>query len=189
MNMTVKLLVFGGMIILASVLFVVVLLPWWTVSEKPSEIFRPRSALEDKGRALYIANGCTYCHTQFVRSIDWDIGAERIARTGDYIAEQPHLLGSERTGPDLSQEGGEHPDDWHTAHYLDPRSVRPESIMPSFAFLGSERYQGPGRLCAVPRLQGCGYQGEQAAGMESKGDRRIRERSRKECGVAPLHGA
>ena len=49
MNMTVKLLVFGGMIILASILFVVVLLPWWTVSEKPSEIFRSRSALEDRG--------------------------------------------------------------------------------------------------------------------------------------------
>ncbi len=138
MNVTVRLLLFGGMIILASILLVAVVIPWWTISEKPSDIFRPRSALETKGRQIYIANGCTYCHTQFVRSIDWDLGAERIAKSGDYIAEQPHLLGSERTGPDLSQEGGEHPDDWHLAHYTNPRFVRPESIMPAFAFLGRE---------------------------------------------------
>src|SRR5208282_3295868 len=113
-------------------------------TEKPSESFRPRTSLEERGRQLYIANGCTFCHSQFVRYIDWGHGAERIARSGDYVAEQPHLLGSERTGPDLSQEGGEHPDDWHTAHYLNPRSVRPESIMPSFAFLGTENIKALG---------------------------------------------
>lgn len=139
MNMTPRLLLFGGIIIFSVILLIVVVLPWSTISEKPSDIFRPRSALEAKGREIYVANGCTYCHTQFVRNIDWDLGAERIARSGDYVAEQPHLLGSERTGPDLSQEGGEHPDDWHLAHYIDPRSVRPESIMPSFAYLGPEK--------------------------------------------------
>jgi cytochrome c oxidase cbb3-type subunit II len=139
MNVTLRLLLFGGMIILASIVTIVVILPWSTISEKPSDIFRPRTSLETKGRDIYVANGCTYCHTQFVRNIDWGLGAERIARSGDYVAEQPHLLGSERTGPDLSQEGGEHPDDWHLAHYNNPRSVRPESIMPSFAYLGSEQ--------------------------------------------------
>ena len=138
MKVTLKLLLFGGMIIFASVLFISVILPWVTISEKPSDIFRVRTALEEKGRKLYIANGCTYCHTQFVRNIDWGLGAERIARSGDYVAEQPHLLGSERTGPDLSQEGGEHPDDWHLAHYMNPRLVRPESIMPAFEYLGRE---------------------------------------------------
>ena len=81
-------------------------------------------------------NGCTYCHTQFIRSIDWDIGATRIAQSGDYVSDSPHLLGTERTGPDLSQEGGEHPDDWHLAHFMNPRFTRPESIMPSWEFLG-----------------------------------------------------
>jgi cytochrome c oxidase cbb3-type subunit II len=138
MKVTLRLLIYGGLIIFASVLFVSVILPWATISEKPSGIHRFRTALEEKGRSVYIANGCTYCHTQFVRSIDWGLGAERIARSGDYVAEQPHLLGSERTGPDLSQEGGEHPDDWHFAHYTNPRFVRPESIMPSFAYLGTE---------------------------------------------------
>jgi len=138
MKVTLKLLLYGGLAIFASVLFVSVILPWLTISEKPSEIFRARTALETKGRKLYVANGCTYCHTQFIRNIDWDIGATRVARSGDYVAEQPHLLGSERTGPDLSQEGGEHPDDWHLAHYTNPRFVRPESIMPSFEYLGRE---------------------------------------------------
>ena len=59
--------------------------------------------------------------------------------SGDYVQDQPHLLGTERTGPDLSQEGGEHPDDWHEAHFANPRYVRPESIMPNWAFLGEER--------------------------------------------------
>ncbi len=48
-------------------------------------------------------------------------------------------MGSERTGPDLSQEGGEHPDDWHMAHYVNPRFTRPESIMPAFLFLGMDK--------------------------------------------------
>ncbi len=138
MKMTLRLLIFGGLIIFGSVLFISVILPWVTISEKPSDIFRPRTAPEDAGRGIYIQNGCTYCHTQFVRNIDWDIGAERVARSGDYAAERPHLLGTERTGPDLSQEGGEHPDDWHLAHYINPRFVRPESIMPSFEYLGGK---------------------------------------------------
>ena len=139
MRMTLRLIIFGGLIIFSSILFVAVILPWATISEKPSGIFRPRTALEEEGRKVYIANGCTYCHTQFVRNIDWDLGAERIAQSGDYVREQPHLLGTERTGPDLSQEGGEHPDDWHLAHYTNPRYTRPESIMPTFEFLGRDK--------------------------------------------------
>ena len=139
MKMTLNLLIYGSLMIFASILAVAVILPWATMSDKPSEIFRERTALEEEGRKIYIANGCTYCHTQFIRYLDWDLGAERIARAGDYIREQPHLLGSERTGPDLSQEGGEHPDDWHMAHYTNPRFTRPESLMPSFEFLGKEK--------------------------------------------------
>ncbi len=138
MRMTLKLLIFGGMIIFTSVLTVAVLIAWITDPYKPSQIHRPRTALEEEGRKIYVSNGCTFCHTQFIRNIDWGIGAERVAHSGDYIHDQPHLLGTERTGPDLSQEGGEHPDDWHVAHFNNPRFPRPESIMPSFAFLGKE---------------------------------------------------
>ena len=135
-KMTPGAIVFGGLVILAAIVLVVVYWPWAVRVETPSDIFRPRSKEEAAGRLIYIANGCTYCHSQSIRSIDWGLGAERIAQAGDYIADRPILLGSERTGPDLSQEGGEHPDDWHVAHFTNPRYTRPNSIMPPFKFLG-----------------------------------------------------
>jgi cytochrome c oxidase cbb3-type subunit II len=139
MRMTPSLLICGCLILFGTVLFVAVLLPGYTSTERPSEIFRPRTHLEAEGRRIYIQNGCSYCHSQFIRSLDWDLGAERIAQAGDYLSDRPHQLGSARTGPDLSQEGGEHPDDWHEAHFQNPRYVRPESLMPPFAYLGRER--------------------------------------------------
>jgi len=138
MRMTFRAVVIGGILILAAVVFVVVIIPYMTRSEAPSEIFRSRSAEEAAGRKIYIANGCVYCHSQSIRSIDWGLGAERIAQPGDYIQDKPILLGSARTGPDLSQEGGEHPDDWHTAHFMNPRYTRTLSIMPAFAYLGMD---------------------------------------------------
>jgi cytochrome c oxidase cbb3-type subunit 2 len=139
MKMTPANLVVGILLIFAAIVSVVVLLPYFTYVEKGSEIFRERSIAEAAGRKLYMANGCVYCHSQSIRSIDWDLGAERIAQAGDYVADRPILLGSERTGPDLSQEGGEHPDDWHMAHFINPRYARPSSIMPPFAYLGHEK--------------------------------------------------
>ncbi len=58
------------------------------------------------------------------------------------MTDHPILLGSQRTGPDLSQAGGEHPDDWHLAHFTNPRYTRPLSIMPAFAFVGEEKLEG-----------------------------------------------
>jgi len=139
MKMTPAVIILGSILILAAVVVVVVLLPYYhTNKTQPSEILGSRSNLEDQGRKLYIANGCVYCHSQSIRSIDWGIGAERIAQAGDYVADQPILLGSQRTGPDLSQEGGEHPDDWHMAHFANPRFTSPLSIMPVFKFLGPD---------------------------------------------------
>lgn len=139
MKMTPLAVAVGSLILLATIVFVVVLLPYVHTSKtEPSDIFRPRSESEVAGRKLYIANGCVYCHSQSVRTIDWGLGAERIAQAGDYIADQPILLGSQRTGPDISQDGGEHPDDWHIAHFMNPRYARPLSIMPAFRFLGDD---------------------------------------------------
>lgn len=139
MKMTPRAVVIGSLTILAAVVFVTIWVPWVTRHTAPSEIYRERTESEAAGRRLYIANGCVYCHTQSIRTIDWGVGAERIARVGDYIADRPILLGSSRTGPDLSQEGGEHPDDWHLAHFINPRYTRTNSIMPPFAFLGREK--------------------------------------------------
>jgi cbb3-type cytochrome c oxidase subunit II len=141
MKMTPMAVVIGSLLLLAAIVFMVVYMPWATRTEEPSEIFRPRSAVEARGRLLYIANGCVYCHSQSIRTIDWGLGAERIAQAGDYIMDQPILLGSARTGPDLSQEGGEHPDDWHLAHFTNPRYTRTLSIMPAVAYLGQQNLE------------------------------------------------
>ncbi|NNL42037.1 MAG: c-type cytochrome [Desulfobacterales bacterium] len=139
MKMTPVAILAGSVFILIAVILVVVILPYANTNQTiPSELFRKRSIAEESGRKLYVSNGCVYCHTQSIRAVDWGLGAERIAKAGDYLQDYPILLGSQRTGPDLSQEGGEHPDDWHLAHFINPRYTRPLSIMPPFAFLKSK---------------------------------------------------
>ncbi len=139
MRMTPTVILAGVLALLAAIALTMVYWPYAQQDTTPSEIWRARTAVEEAGRKIYIANGCVYCHTQSVRPFDWDIGSERIAQSGDYIADEPIQLGSERTGVDLSQEGGEHPDDWHHAHFTNPRYTRPSSIMPPFKWLGEER--------------------------------------------------
>jgi cytochrome c oxidase cbb3-type subunit 2 len=135
MKMSPSVLFVGALIVFAASLAVGVLLPAYTMNDKPSKERRALSEMEKQGRLIFIANGCTGCHSQYVRTMDWDLGSQRIAQAGDYVGDAPHLLGSERTGPDLSQQGGEHPDDWHVAHFINPRFTSPESIMPPFGFL------------------------------------------------------
>lgn len=139
MKMTPALLVVGSLMVFWASAFIIVGLPMLTMRDEPSSIWRPMTPLEREGHRLYVQNGCSYCHSLYIRVNDWDIGAERIAESGDYTGQEPAILGSERTGPDLSQEGGEHPDDWHRAHFLNPRFTSPISLMPSWEFLGGER--------------------------------------------------
>ncbi len=152
LKMTPAVVVLGGIFVLAVIVFTVVYWPWATKVQQPSGIFRSRTTVEAEGRKLYIANGCINCHSQSVRLVDWGLGAERIAQAGDYVADRPILLGSIRTGPDLSQAGGEHPDDWHIAHFINPRYTRPNSIMPPWEFLGKEKIETLTRY-----VQGLGF--------------------------------
>lgn len=70
----------------------------------------PKSGMADRGRKIYAANGCVYCHSQQVRAdyaasdIDRKWGTRRSAPR-DYIFERPALLGKMRVGPDLSNIG------------------------------------------------------------------------------------
>jgi cbb3-type cytochrome c oxidase subunit II len=138
MKMTPALMVVGGLLVFWSSTFVAVILPAITMDDRPSAEWREWTPAEAAGHDLYVRNGCSYCHSQFVRAIDWDLGAERIAEPGDYHRQSPAILGTERTGPDLSQAGGEHTDEWHTAHFVNPRTTRPVSLMPSWEFLGQD---------------------------------------------------
>ncbi len=139
---------FGGLLAYFTVVLMVVILPTTTFDPPPSPNNVPLTELEEYGRRIYLANGCIYCHSGFVRPQDLAAGQlylyPRIAEPGDYVAsdQSPNMFGTERTGPDLSNSGGFHPDDWHIAHYKNPRSVTPISVMPSFEFLSLQEASG-----------------------------------------------
>jgi cytochrome c oxidase cbb3-type subunit 2 len=97
---------------------------------------RPYSPLELAGRDIYIGEGCYVCHSQMIRPM-----RDEVERYGHYslaaesMYDHPFQWGSKRTGPDLARVGGRYSDDWHVQHLSAPRSVVPESIMPSYAHL------------------------------------------------------
>ncbi len=94
---------------------------------------RPYRPLELEGRDVYIREGCFNCHSQQIRSFDFE--AKRygpISRLADSQYDHPFLWGSKRTGPDLAREGGKYPDSWHYEHLRDPRSISPGSNMPPY---------------------------------------------------------
>ncbi|EKF17588.1 cytochrome-c oxidase, cbb3-type subunit II [Nitratireductor pacificus] len=100
------------------------------------EGMRPYSPLELAGRNIYVREGCYTCHSQMIRPF-----RDEVERYGNYslaaesMYDHPFQWGSKRTGPDLARVGGRYSNEWHVDHLIEPRSVVPESIMPSYAFL------------------------------------------------------
>ncbi len=110
---------------------------------QPVDNLRPYTALEMEGRDIYIREGCSVCHSQMIRPFRAE--TERYGHysvAGEHVWEHPFLWGSKRTGPDLARVGGRYSDDWHRAHLTDPRSVVPESNMPSFKWLNENTLDG-----------------------------------------------
>ncbi len=110
---------------------------------QPVDNLRPYTALEMEGRDIYIREGCNVCHSQMIRPFRAE--TERYGHysvAGEHVWEHPFLWGSKRTGPDLARVGGRYSDDWHRAHLIDPRSVVPESNMPSFKWLEETTLDG-----------------------------------------------
>ncbi len=93
------------------------------------------SAVE-RGRLVYISEGCIHCHSQYVRPGTADVLMWGPVESIDKIHEQrPPLIGNRRQGPDLSQVGVRRSALWLKMHLYNPREVSGASIMPSFAFL------------------------------------------------------
>ena len=61
------------------------------------------------------------------------------SKAGEFVYDHPFQWGSKRTGPDLARIGGKYPDSWHYNHMLDPGSMSPGSIMPSYPWLFADR--------------------------------------------------
>src|SRR5689334_9654816 len=135
----------GGLVAFFTVVFIVVWLPIHTFDPPPSADWAPLSSEAVKGRNLFAANGCYVCHSGYSRPQDVRYALyflyPKVSQPGDFYGsdQSPNLLGTERTGPDLSQESGWHPDDWQSAHFYDPRFVDPLSLMPPMKSLFNDR--------------------------------------------------
>jgi cytochrome c oxidase cbb3-type subunit 2 len=118
---------------------IVEIVPLFTIETTIERVkgVRPYSPLELAGRAIYVREGCYLCHSQQIRPF-----RDEVERYGHYslaaesMYDHPFQWGSERTGPDLARVGGKYSNDWHIAHLANPRDVVPESVMPSYPFLG-----------------------------------------------------
>ena len=125
-------------IIVVSIGGMVEILPLFRLETtiEPVKGVRPYTPLELAGQNIYIRENCSVCHSQQIRSL-----RDEVARYGHYslaaesMYDHPFLWGSKRIGPDLARVGGKYSDEWHVAHLVNPRSVVPESIMPTYGFL------------------------------------------------------
>jgi cytochrome c oxidase cbb3-type subunit I/II len=97
---------------------------------------KPYTPLELQGRDIYIREGCYLCHSQMVRPFRDEVARYgEYSKAGEFIYDHPFQWGSKRTGPDLARIGGKYPDSWHYNHMLEPQSMSPGSIMPSYTWL------------------------------------------------------
>ena len=97
---------------------------------------KPYTPLELHGRDIYVREGCYLCHSQMVRPFRDEVARYgEYSKAGEFVYDHPFQWGSKRTGPDLARVGGKYPDSWHYNHLLDPGSMSPGSIMPSYVWL------------------------------------------------------
>ncbi len=154
-----RLLFAGILIAFAGSWFGLVLLPQLQLGrleaveiEETGEIYPPiLPGNARRGREVYRAHGCIYCHSQQVRPPGFGADSARhwgprrtVAR--DYLRDQPVLLGTMRTGPDLANAGLRQTNAaWHLLHLYSPALASPGSIMPPFRFLFETRKAGADR--------------------------------------------
>lgn len=124
---------FGGLVEIVPLFF-------QKSTTQPLPNMKPYNALQLAGRDIYIREGCSGCHSQMIRPFRAE--TERYGHysiAAESVWEHPFLWGSKRTGPDLARVGGRYSDDWHRVHLVNPRDVVPESNMPGFPWLQTNK--------------------------------------------------
>ncbi len=127
-----------GILIMVAIGGLVEIVPLFYLKStiEPVQGMRPYTPLELAGRNIYLREGCYLCHSQMIRSL-----RDEVERYGHFslaaesMYDHPFQWGSKRNGPDVARVGGKYTDAWHVAHLTNPRSVVPQSIMPSYGFL------------------------------------------------------
>lgn len=90
----------------------------------------------ERGKQVYIAEGCINCHSQYIRpgspdEIPWGPAST----TAQALSGKPVLIGNRRNGPDLSNIGLRRSRPWLKAHFIDPQAFAKGSAMPSYPHL------------------------------------------------------
>ena len=154
---------------------------------EPVAGLKPYSALALEGRDIYIREGCYNCHSQMIRPLRAE--TERYGHysvAGEYVYDHPFQWGSKRTGPDLARVGGRYSDEWHRLHLMQPRDVVPESNMPSYSWLASNKVDEavtPAKMRAL-RHVGVPYTDQDIAGAAEA----VKGKAEMEALVAYLQG-
>ncbi|MBU0695937.1 MAG: cytochrome c [Bacteroidetes bacterium] len=136
-----------ALVFFLALTFFAAIIPAYQAQENnaPLPNSKPLTEQETLGKAIFVKEGCIACHTQQVRNVDMDkVWGDRPSIAADYAGNTrtdiwrntANLLGSERTGPDLTNIGIRQPGkDWHLLHLYNPRSVSTGSIMPAYPWL------------------------------------------------------
>jgi cytochrome c oxidase cbb3-type subunit 2 len=120
----------------------------------------PNPGIATQGARVYAANGCLYCHSQYVREkgegndVDRKWGTRRtVAR--DYMFDRQVFLGASRLGADLTNVGVRQTDpQWFYRILYAPQTLSPEVSMPAYRWLFETReIQGQPSVDAV-KLEG-----------------------------------
>jgi mono/diheme cytochrome c family protein len=113
----------------------------WATQRALTPAPQPLTQVE-RGRQVYIAEGCINCHSQYVRPNTPDVLLWGPIQTlADLRAQRPPLIGNRRQGPDLSEVALRRSPLWLRAHLIAPAELSHASIMPSFAHLFRDQNQ------------------------------------------------
>lgn len=154
---------------------------------QPIEGVKPYTALQLAGRDIYQREGCYNCHSQMIRPFRAEtLRYGHYSVAGESVYDHPFQWGSKRTGPDLAREGGRNSDDWHVKHLINPRSVVPQSNMPAYPWLATDKVDHTTIAAHMRglRMVGVPYTDEQIAGAEAE----VKGKTEMEALIAYLQG-
>ena len=111
-----------------------VLMVWIVAFSFGSEPGNFKAAAAERGKQVYLSEGCIHCHSQYVRPGTLDEKNWGPVRD-DVLRSRPVLIGNRRQGPDLANVGARRSAAWLKQHFINPRLFSPASPMPSYAYL------------------------------------------------------
>jgi cytochrome c oxidase cbb3-type subunit I/II len=138
---------------------------------------KPYTPLELQGRDIYVREGCYTCHSQMVRPFRDEVARYgEYSKAGEFVYDHPFQWGSKRTGPDLARIGGKYPDSWHYNHMMDPQTMSPGSIMPSYSWLLDDKIDTSSTAAKIRAMQTLGV--PYAEGFDKEANANLMEQAK-----------